>query len=323
MRLLLVSTNEEDKKFFQEVARAAQWHLLEVKDAELACDELLKDSDSILVVDSSTAELFKAFEDKVAEKIGLYSAILNPNMLFFVASQPFQECSYLHSSEIFGNFIHRCYSQVDLGLAVRLFTQASSERAFGLENFFPTQARTQTIKITKTLQKKVIVESLKNHLLKIGFKPRMAMLIATAADELIMNAIFDAPVDELGRRIHTQTPRNAVFDLAGTNEVEMKIAFDGKTLGLSVADLHGSLDRKKLISQHLGKSYVSSEYEARSVVAGAGLGLSQVYRNCGGIVFACETGARTEVSIFYKKTVSFKEFKDQFRFLSTFVYFAS
>lgn len=296
--------------------------LISVDTPAKACEEILSDPASLVVIDAGTSELYHRFEKTVSDKIGLFSALINPNHLFFVAPRPFHDCQYLRQSQIFGHFVQRKYGENDQVLVSRLFRAAAAERGLSIEQYFQAGARSQTIRITKTLQKRVVVESLKNHLLKIGFKPRASTIIANAADELIMNAIFDAPVDELGRQVHNQTPRNASFGLEGKNVIELKIVFDGKTLGLSVADFHGALDRKKLIGKHLGRSYESTPYEAKAVLASAGLGLSQVYRTCGGIIFSCEVGGKTEVNLFYKKTASFREFKDQFRFLSTFVYFS-
>lgn len=322
MRALLVSSNSDDKTFFTAVAQAVSMPLHDVASADKACDELLKDPSALVIVDISTAEQYQAFEKAVSDKIGMFSATLVPNNILYVASMPLHECSFLRQTEIFGHFVQRSFSEIDRTLISRIFAMATKERAFGVENYFAADARGQTISITKTIQKKVIIESLKNHLIKIGFKARMATVVANATDELIMNAIFDAPIDELGRRIHEKTSRNAVFDLEGKNVVELKIVFDGKVLGISVVDNHGSLDRKKLVAQHLGRSYSTTEYQTKTSIANAGLGLSQVFRSCGGLVFACDTGNRTEVTLFYRKTVSFKEFKDQFRFLSTFVYFS-
>lgn len=322
MRALLVSSNPADKAFFTDVAKAASIPIQEVASANEACDELLKDAAAFVIVDVSEAAQYQDFEKAVSDKIGMFSATLVPNNIFYVSSKPLYECDFLRNTEIFGHFIERSFNEIDKTLIGRVFAMAGKERAFGIEKYFASDARGQTIPITKTIQKKVIIESLKNHLVKIGFKARMATVISNAIDELIMNAIFDAPVDELGRRPHEKTSRNAVFDLEGKDAVELKVVFDGKLLGISVADNHGSLDRKKLVAQHLGRSYSTSEYQTKVNIANAGLGLSQVFRNCGGLVFACDNGTRTEVTLFYRKTVSFKEFKDQFRFLSTFVYFS-
>ncbi|MEW6056359.1 MAG: hypothetical protein AB1540_07070 [Bdellovibrionota bacterium] len=322
MRVLLLSANEKDQEFFQAASRLANYPFLSLGSAEEICAEVQREPASIVVVDVSNKDTYTKFEKCVADKLGLFSAQVNPNLLFYVSDEPFHEMSYLSQSQIFGHFVHRSFEKSDLALISRLFLLASAEKAFGLERFFVTEAKMQSVVLTKSLQKKVIIESLKGHLTKLGFKSRVATVIATATDELIMNAIFDAPVNDLGKHTHSQTPRNAAFELLEKNAVEMKVGFDGNTLGISVIDHHGSLDKRKLLTQHLGKTYESRQYEAKSITAGAGLGLTHVYRNCGGIVFVCEAGGRTEVNIFYKKTASFKDFKDQFRFLSTFMYFS-
>lgn len=322
MRVLLLSAVPQDKVFFEAAAKYANMAFEVIPSADAAAAGIQKDATSIVVVDSSTPEQFKAFEKVIADKIGLFSALFNPNNLYFVASSSFHDAPYLAQSEIFGHFVQRSYTQDNILAMTRLFQSSVSDRALKLEAFMGKEVKTQTIKITKSVQKRPIVESLKNYVLKIGFKSRVAAQIATATDELIMNAIFDAPVDEIGKHVYAQTPRNTALDLDERNVVELKIAFDMKTLGISVTDLHGSVDKKKLLSQHLGRSYENKEYEMKTVVAGAGLGLAHVYRNSGGMIISCEAGIKTEVNLLFKKTDSFRDFKDQFRFLSTFMYFS-
>jgi hypothetical protein len=121
---------------------------------------------------------------------------------------------------------------------------AEGNHVITVDKLMGKEVKTQTIKITKSVQKRPIVESLKNYVLKIGFKSRVAAVIATATDELIMNAIFDAPIDEVGKHIHAQTPRSTALDLDEKSVVELKIAFDMKMLGIGVTDLHGSVDKK-------------------------------------------------------------------------------
>lgn len=53
----------------------------------------------------------------------------------------------------------------------------------------------------------------------------MATLISDCIDELLMNAIFDAPMDHLGKHAHQNTPRNSILDLDGKNTVEVKLVF--------------------------------------------------------------------------------------------------
>lgn len=331
MRLLFFSQNADDRVFFEAICQEINLPFIPVASLVELCDEINETPSSIVLVDVTEAKQFQAFEATVSEKIGLFSANLNTNNLFFIAEEPIYLLPYLTSSDLFGHYIERTFTvenkfQVGRMLSVAAAMAVSAngqlaDRGIGLEAYLDKGAKVQSVKIKKSGQKKAVIDGLKNELVRLGYKTRIADVISTAADELLMNAIFDAPVDEMGKQIYAQTARSSDFDLAGKNEVELKVGFDGKILGVSVIDNHGSLDKRKLLNQHLAKSYKSSDYEMRPIAAGAGLGLSHVYRNCGGMVFVCEAGSKTEVMLFFKKTDSFKEFKDQFRFFSTFMYF--
>ena len=88
----------------------------------------------------------------------------------------------------------------------------------------------------------------------------------------------------------------------------------------AASDLYGSLDKNRLLS-HISKIYKEEEYRVRTAVAGAGIGLATVFRTGGSFFFVSEQGVRTEVTVFFKRTDNFREFKDQFRFISTQFYF--
>ncbi|MBI2605154.1 MAG: hypothetical protein HYW49_03635 [Deltaproteobacteria bacterium] len=324
MKILLLSSKPADIEFFQAASAIAGFPLVKMDSPETVCAELTSNPATLIVLDTTTEQQYKDFENCLAEKIGLFNQIVNPNWMFFIAGKELHKATYLASSELFGTIIPRTFSkenQEQLGHLLKLAgNSANNANHTDIARFFGEKVKTQNIKVTKSKQKQAIVESLKNHLAEIGFKLRTAALIASAADELIMNAIFDAPVDKTGKYIYSQTPRSAELELDEKNSVDFKVAFDGNLLGISVTDQYGSLDKKKVL-RHVSKSYEMEEYKVKTNVAGAGVGLSNVYRNCSGIVFECESGTRTTVSVFYKKTASFKEFKDQFRFLSTLTYF--
>ncbi|MGE4232475.1 MAG: hypothetical protein AB7F43_04015 [Bacteriovoracia bacterium] len=320
MRILLASTSQDDLKFYKEIAALAGMPLLQTSSFALLATEFQQDPNSIMVVELATEQKYKEFEDTITKQIGLFNQILDTNKIFFVAPKELHEVSFLTKSDLFGHFIQRKYDEAVKQRLVCVFKLAASERAFDIAKYYTKEPKVQSLQVTKSSQKLAIVDSLKAYLAKIGFKSRVATGVATAVDELIMNAIFDAPVDEAGKVVHLNTPRSANLDLTGRNIVDVKICFDGDTLGISVLDQHGSIDKKRLID-HIGRSYEDNEFKVKVTKAGAGLGLANVYRNCGGLVFVCEVGLKTEVILLYKKTDSFKEFKEQPRFLSVFTYF--
>lgn len=325
-RILLYSQNDIDIAFYEGVSKFIKIPLMQVKTPEEICDQLQSDPEAIIVVDVSDESTYKAFEACLAERIGLFNAMINPNTMFFVADKELYALPYLAQSEIFGTYMPRRFKQDNEATIGRLMLSSIEasvvNRSMSIDRFFSANAKIQKIKIDRSTLKQAIVESLKNHLIEIGFKMRSAALIASAADEIIMNAIFDAPIDETGKYIHLQTPRSKDIMLDPKNTVEFSVAFDGRTLGISVNDQYGSLDKKKLL-RHISKSYESDEFKVKTTVAGAGIGLANVYRNCAGIIFECEQGLRTQVTILYRKTDSFKDFKDQFRFVSTLVQYSS
>ena len=144
----------------------------------------------------------------------------------------------------------------------------------------------------------------------------MASVVANAVDELLMNAMFDACTDERGRQLYASTPRNTVLPLDGRRAVELNVGFDGPYVGIAAMDQFGSLDKEKLV-EHLSKGYRNEAYKVKSSVAGAGIGLATVFRSGGSFLFACDAGQRTEVTVFFQKTDTYKEFRDQFRFICT------
>jgi hypothetical protein len=54
---------------------------------------------------------------------------------------------------------------------------------------------------------------------------------------------------------------------------------------------------------------------------GAGIGLATIYRSGGSFFLVSEMRERTEVTLFFRRTDSYREFKEQFRFFSTQFYF--
>jgi hypothetical protein len=80
------------------------------------------------------------------------------------------------------------------------------------------------------------------------------------------------------------------------------------------------LDKAKLLA-HVTKVYTEEEYKIKTSQAGAGIGLATVYKTGGSFFFSSESRERTEVTVFFRKTDSYREFRDQFRFFSTQFYF--
>ena len=149
---------------------------------------------------------------------------------------------------------------------------------------------------------------------------RIASLVSLALDELLMNAIYDAQIDDLGRLVHKKTPRHTVFPLEGPSAVEFHLGYNGQVLGVTVVDNWGSLEKPELLT-HLLKSYQGTNYEARASQVSAGLGLGSLCRAGANLYFASESRVRTEVSALFRCSDGYREFRGQTRFVSAQFYF--
>lgn len=320
--LLVISSLPEDLAFATEVANSAQMDLRHAENPKMGAQILAKEDIQTVLVDASSEQHFLTFEAAVQETVGLFSDRVSANTIHFVSSQDLDSAKYLAQSPLFGHFIIRNYGDIKISGSHygRIVKATLKERSFGLAQFLKPETKIQVIQFSTTAQKQPALDAIRSFLLSAKFQNRTASIIANAVDELLMNAMFDAPIDELGKQIYASTSRSTIMDLKDKNSVELHIGFDGQYLAISAIDLFGSLDKGKVLS-HIFKMYQTEEYKVKTAVAGAGLGLATISRMGGSFLFSSESRLKTEVTVFFQRTPSFREFKDQFRFISTQFYF--
>ncbi len=319
--LLLISARPEDQSFASEIARANALSLVSVRDMAEGAELIEQTSPSLIFCDISSAEDFALLEREIQEKVGLFSDKVDPNRIHLISTEDLEEAPFILESPLFGHFIIRdVHDPISAGRRyARISGSALLERPFGLSNWLAEGTKIQTLSLKMSNHKQEAVEAIRGYLLAAQFNNRMATQIANAVDEMLMNAIFDAPVDELGKQKMAATPRTAVFPLEAQQTVEVQIGFDGEFFGLTAIDHFGSVEKSRLI-KHISKVYTEDEYKVRTTTAGAGIGLSTVFRNGGSFVFVVEQGRRTEATVLFKKTSTFREFKEQFRSFSALFY---
>lgn len=320
--LLLISSLESDIAFATDVAQAAGLNLLKTSGPVEGAQVIDRENPAIILVDASTEASFLGFERAIQNTIGLFSDKINPNFLHYLTSNSLEGNQHLLKSPLFGNLILRNFEGSKgcgrhYGTVIRPMV---GDKAFGLARMLKEGSKIQVIRLKTTGQKQDAVAAAKNYLLACKFPARIASTIANAVDELLMNAMFDAPADDFGRPLFNKLSRTTEINLENKSAVEMHVGYDGEYVAFSVIDLYGSLDKAKLL-EHLARVYADKEYKVRSSVAGAGIGLATVFKTGGSFVFASETRTRTEVTVFFRKTENFREFRDQFRFISTQFYF--
>ena len=316
--LLLLSARTDDQEFGVELAKILGLRFNHTVISKEAAQFISKSNPVVTLIDASTEPLYLDFENEFQNFVGLFGDQAFPERIHFLSDED-QVCRYLFRSPIFSHLLVRggAHFRKSVLEYSRLMDQVMNHaQSISAETLLKKETKTQRVKINHSSQKKEVLEAIRQYVLKAGFNSRMISLIINATDELIMNAIYDAPKDEQGIPIHVHTPRSAVFELGGLNQIELVIGFDGQHLAITVIDLHGSLDREELLSL-MSKEYSGSEYKLRRHGEGAGLGLATVFRTGASLFFHCVQKKKTEVTLIFRRVDQFKDFRTQMKFVST------
>lgn len=153
--------------------------------------------------------------------------------------------------------------------------------------------------------------------MRFGISSRLAAVAADAAHELLMNAMYDAPVDEAGRPKYAQD-RQSEIELERHEVPTLTLTVDSSHLALDAVDTFGRLPRNKLFGGILrGRHGQSRTPDAVLDVSGggAGLGLFNLFGTAA--VFRAEVVPlrTTQVSWILDRTVGQRDQRTQARSL--------
>jgi hypothetical protein len=318
--ILLVSERPEDAQFASEVAQLTGASLVVEPDPVKCIAAFVNRSPTAIFFDVGNGKRFKAFEAEIQRSIGLFSDKIHPQKLYLLADQELSEQRDLTLSPLFANFSRRYLEEtVFQSDFYARFMRGSEDPSFDIGKFLAPGTKIQEAKIQNTKLKLDAVEAVRKYLFAAQFRGRVANLIANAVDELIMNALFDAPVDEFGKPLYSLTSRSVERKLTGQDEVDMRLGFDGNYFAVTISDQYGSVDRPKIL-KHVSSNYHRRTYQVSSTSAGAGLGLSNIFRAGGSLIYSVEPRVKTEATLIFKTFPNYRTFKHQFRILS--VHFA-
>jgi hypothetical protein len=130
----------------------------------------------------------------------------------------------------------------------------------------------------------------------MGARRQTVARIESVTDELLMNALYDAPAIRYGVRPRISERSRSGFGPLGGEPAYLRYACDGRYLAISVRDNYGEL-RKEAILDHLmraraGKGTpLSPDEEGR----GAGLGLYFILSSVTRFIANISPGVMTEV----------------------------
>ncbi|HEY4242977.1 MAG TPA: ATP-binding protein [Kofleriaceae bacterium] len=164
-------------------------------------------------------------------------------------------------------------SGADLAITTR---KLASGDLFGLEQYLAPNTGVGERVVSTDAARKQVVDEVVAWAEALGARRPVAVRLASALDELVMNALHDTPASG---------PRHAV----------VRWGADASHFAVSVADAFGALRQRDVID-HVLRARASRGAPAPSAASdGAGLGLYLVLANVAALIVNVEAGRRTEV----------------------------
>jgi anti-sigma regulatory factor (Ser/Thr protein kinase) len=171
-------------------------------------------------------------------------------------------------------------------------TKCLRGEVFGLQKYFPWGVTSFSMAVKNYNEKGRAIDVLMRYAKLAGVRGPVRDRIQLVADELMMNALYHAPVDANGREIYHGRALKELAQLDEVNPIQVQYACSGRYFGISVRDGGGSLSRQRAL-EYLMRAKTGSMIEDKAT--GAGLGLISVMRSVSKLVFNLDPGTSTEI----------------------------
>ena len=171
-------------------------------------------------------------------------------------------------------------------------TKALRGEVFGLQKYFPWGVTTFTMKVKSYEDKTKAIDILMRYAKLAGVRGPVRDRIQLVCDELMMNALYHAPVDEDGNELYAGRAVKELAHLPEVAPIQVQYGCSGRYFGVSVTDGGGSLTRKRAL-EYLTRAM--GEIQIEDKATGAGLGLVSVMRSVSKLILNLEPGTATEV----------------------------
>lgn len=185
-------------------------------------------------------------------------------------------------------------------------TKLISKDLFGLEKYMMWGTEAQSLPVTASGDRPSLIEAMQNHFAGLGVRSTIIDRCALVAEELLMNAIYDAPVDK-GVHHYAHLPRTTAVELKPAEQGHFRFAVDGMLAAVSVSDPFGAF-RMEILLNYLERNAASNGEDVQMPgKGGAGRGLAQIISSSDFVVFNVRDGKQTEVIAFFNLDPSAKD----------------
>ena len=184
---------------------------------------------------------------------------------------------------------------------------------FGIERYLPPGTPIMLTRLRDFQGRQNAIDEVLSFADKSGFRRQVRASIGQVCEELLMNALYDAPVDASGTPLFHHVDVKERVDKLSPRPVSIRYAVADDSFAVSVRDRFGRLE-KATILRYIEKCLRSSDQIDRKTY-GAGLGLYLIVNAATQYVVNVAPGMATEVVCTFDRGT-----RQPLRALSMFVY---
>ncbi len=165
---------------------------------------------------------------------------------------------------------------------------------FGIDKYLQPGVEIQTKTVQGSAHRKELRDEMLQYFRKMGIRSTILDQANLVAEEMLMNAIYDAPVDLQGVSLFNHLSRKNEVVLEPNQYAKFNYASDGRFIVISVADPFGALT-KDVVIDYLRTCSEGQGGSLNADKGGAGWGLYQTIENSDLTVFNVKKGVCSEI----------------------------
>ena len=187
--------------------------------------------------------------------------------------------------------------QLDSNELAAMATRVLAGDIFGLDKIIPWGTQIHSQLVGDYQEKSLCISQISEFAELMGVRRKYRESIEQCVDEMLMNALYDAPIDEQGQPIFADIPTRTRISLRVEQKIFVQYACDGKRFAVSVRDAFGTLERDTVLKYVYKCLHADQQIDRKA--GGAGLGLYLMVNSASTLYFDVLPGVATEaVTVF-------------------------
>lgn len=182
------------------------------------------------------------------------------------------------------------------------------QEIFGLQKYLLWGVEPFCLRIAESTHKQDYIREVAEYATLLGCNQRIVEMIENVVDELVTNAIYNAPRTADGEAKYAKLSRREAVVLEPHEVGELQFACDGDYIAIAQVDPFGSLTQETVIS-YLNRCLQRGPEQFSDASGGAGIGLFRVFQSLSKFIINIDPGRKTEVISLIDLRLSMKRFR--------------